>query len=137
MRKSKIPDDYLQSNYKPLDDIAEFVNLSKTHLSKDTLYYPLFDVRGGIDLLRTSQRRGLRFGKVEAKPSLRRFTVGCSGPIQGFVDIYKHLEQDIYMIKFFDLELDDAIFIEHSPTEIKKSFVYTDGSFEQRVVSVV
>ena len=86
MRKSKIPEDYLHFNYKPLDDIAEFVNLSKTHLSKDTLYYPLFDVHGGVDLVRTSQRKGLGFGKVEAKPSLRCFTVGCSGPIQGFVD---------------------------------------------------
>ena len=40
------------------------------------------------------------------------------------------------MLKFYELDPDDAIFIEYSPTEIKKSFLYTGGYFEQRVFNI-
>ena len=52
------------------------------------------------------------------------------------IDIYKHNLKEAFMLKFSELDPDDAIFIEYSPTEIKKSFLYTDGYFEQRVFNI-
>ena len=78
----------------------------------------------------------MRFGQVKKKPNPRQFTVGSYGPVKKLIAVYKHNLKEVFMIKFSELDPEDAIFIEYSPTEIKKSFLYTDGYFEQRVFNI-
>ena len=78
----------------------------------------------------------MRFGQVGKKPNPKQFTVGSYGPVNKLIDIYKHNVKEVFMIKYSELGPDDAIFIEYDPTEIKKSFLYTGGHFEQRVFNI-
>ena len=136
MRKNNINEDYLPYNFTALEDTDEFINLCITHLSKDDLNYPLFNIHGAIDITISSSRGHMRFGQVKKKPNTKQFTVGSYGPVKKLIDRYKHNLKEVVMLKFSELDPDDAIFIEYSPTEIKKSFLYTGGYFEQRVFNI-
>ena len=101
MRKGLI--DYNPSDYIKLDDLTDFVNLNINHLSKDKVNYPIFNAHGSIDIVMKSYNGYMKFGQYEEKPNCRRFTLGSFRSINWLLDVYKHKDNEIYMIRFLEL----------------------------------
>ena len=117
--------------YSCIQKIDEpFMDLCKNLFSKDTLYYPVFLPYGFVDMKTVVNKAGLgRVAKNSKTRCISNLGVGSHGTIAGSFDIYKHeLYNNKYMLKSIDLAPSSYIFIEHTESELIKTYIYKDGT---------
>ena len=139
MRKTILNEDYLPYNYTYIDDISEFVNLSKTILSKDTLYYPVFLENGLADLTVIKNKEGRsRFGKNSKTKYIKNLCASSHCGISVLFKIYQHnTNNNKYLLKSYLYPSSVSIIIEHTPYEIIKTYVYADGKTHTNIHQLI
>ena len=117
------------------DDDSSFMELCKGHLSKDTMYYPVFLTNGFVDMKFINSSGVMRVTRDANTKYINKLCMFDCNDVGFLFNIYKMKDRDdVYVLNYKGSSI--YIRIDILPNSIKNSYFYKDGKRETRQVRV-